>query len=90
MVTRADIMILEARLRGLARHMNVKVTHQPRQMNTQYDNPVLINWGSNGFYVDAQDLEDLMDLLDSDQQIDAPTFLQDYWWPFLRKHQSYL
>lgn len=82
-------MLLEARLRGLAPRMNVKLVIH-KSINTPHQNPVLINWGSNGFYVDAQDLEDLIDLLSTDDEVSPADFLANYWEGFLRKHQSFL
>lgn len=85
-VLRSDVMLLEAYMRHASRRMTTKIIDPHRDMNTPYDNPVLINWGSNGISCDRADLEPLLDVLDPDNQITPNGFLEDYWKPFLRKH----
>jgi hypothetical protein len=83
-VQKSDMMMLEGWLRKMDRRMNPKLVDQPTRMNTPYDNPVLVNWGSNGFYCPRDELEPLIDAME-DEHTTPNGFLHDVWMPFLRE-----
>ena len=84
-VLRSDVMLLEAYMRGASRRMPTKIMDPYANLNTPYDNPVLITWGSNSMVCGRDDLEPLLDVLDADNEISPNGFLEHYWKPFLRK-----
>lgn len=84
-VLRSDSMILEAFMRRVNRSMGTKVVDPYRNMNTPYDNPVLIQWGSNSIECDRDDLYSLIDAME-DEDTTPNSFLRDAWMPFLRQH----
>lgn len=84
-VLRSDVMLLEAYMRRISRNMGTKIMDPYRNLNSPYDYPVLINWGSNAIECDRDDLEPLIDAMEDDET--TPNgFLRDAWVPFLRKH----
>ena len=90
-VRKSDVFILESYLRKLDRSMNAKlIMHKGGITNQQYENPVQVQWGSNSFHVDRDELESLVDGLDrrmeSDSEIDDKKFLHQFWWPFIREY----
>lgn len=84
-VRRSDVMLLEAYMRRYSRSMGVKIIDPYRNMNTPYDNPILVTWGSNSINCDRDDLEPLIDAMEDDE-ITPNGFLRDTWTPFLREH----
>ena len=66
--------------------MNVKLTCLKGMHGTSHENPVQVSWGSNSLIVDREDLEPLVDLLDTEQRVTPFMFLNDYIEPFLRRH----
>lgn len=85
-VSKADVMLLEARLRGFAPRMGVKLICHSGLHNDPYENPVQVTWGSNSFRLDRDDLAPLLDLIDPIERINPSTFLNDYWEPFIRRY----
>jgi hypothetical protein len=78
-------MLLEAYMRRHSRAMGTKILDPYKNMNTPYDHPVLIQWGSNSIECERDDLEDLVDMME-DENVSPNGFLQDAWMPFLRQH----
>ena len=84
-VLRSEVMLLEAYMRRVSRSMGTKIIDPYRNLNTSYENPVLINWGSNAIECDRDDLEPLIDAMEDDETT-PNSFLRDAWIPFLRQH----
>ena len=78
-------MLLEAYLRRVSRNMGAKVIDPYRNMNTGFDKPVLVQWGSNSIECDRDDLEDLVEAME-DEHTTPNSFLHEAWMPFLRTH----
>lgn len=89
-VRRSDVMLLEAYMRRTSKGMSAKIRDPYPKMNTPYDNPVLLTWGSNSIECDRDDLEPLIDamidVMDGDDDMSANGFLRGVWMPFLREH----
>jgi hypothetical protein len=66
-------------------HLSVDCVYP--DMNTPFDHPVLINWGSNRITCDRDDLEPLVDAME-DEHTTPNGFLHDAWMPFLRQHAN--
>ena len=87
-ISRADIFLLEYKIRQLAPRMNVSLTAFKGAIhNTPYDYPVLFKWGSNGFYVERESLNELMPLVE-DEASTAYCWLSEYVAPFIRCYAS--
>lgn len=78
-------MLLEAYMRRYSRGMATKIVDPHPSKNTPFENPVLINWGSNGIMCDRDDLERLIEAMEDDETT-PNSFLRDAWVPFLRDH----
>lgn len=83
MVGRADVILLEMHLRQLARGQGISITLLNGKHNTDYENPVQFKIGSNGFFLERDNLADLMPLLDP--ELDS-YWLDEYLRPFLEQY----
>lgn len=83
-VRKSQLMLLEGWLRRMDRRMNPKLIDSPNYLNADFDNPVLVNWGSNGFYCPRDELEPLIDAME-DEHTTPNSFLHDTWMPFIRE-----
>lgn len=79
MATKYDVWMLEARLKQLAPRMNPRLV-------IHGDDKVMVKWGSNGQSVHMDELDDLLDLLDTDEPISPAQFRVDYWEPWVRRN----
>lgn len=85
-VSRAEVFLLEFKLRQLAPRMNINLTMwQGRVSNTDLDDPVQFKFGSNSFNVSREDLSFLMPLVD-DEHATQYCWLSDYLAPFIREY----
>ncbi len=85
-MTKADVMLIEARLRQLAPRMSCKLIYLRGSHGTDFDNPIQFKFGSNTVTADIQAFEEWLDLLDTDLPVTPHSFMLDYLDPFLRKY----
>ena len=85
-VSKADIYLLEFKLRQLAPRMNINLTMwQGRVSNSDLDDPVQFKWGSNSFNVSRESLDELMPMVE-DEATTNHRWLCDYVAPFIVKY----